>query len=198
MSRKILNPVPGHDLLIGASDTATRLVGLLRKLGQSDVPVLLQGESGTGKELAARMIYDVRGRGEFVPIDCGSLPANLIESELFGHARGAFTGATNPRRGLLQEADGGTAFFDEIGELPLEGQAKLLRCLQQREIRPVGSDWPRSCVFRIVAATNRDLAEEIRQGRFRLDLYFRLNVVNVDLPPLRDRSADIPMLVRHF
>jgi DNA-binding NtrC family response regulator len=167
-------------------------------VGQSRVPVLIQGESGTGKELLARTIYAVKPQGEFVPIDCGSLSLALLESELFGHERGAFTGAVVQRIGLLQIASGGTAFFDEIGELPPEAQAKLLRVLQQKEIRPVGGNRSQACDFRIIAATNRDLAEEVRCGRFRLDLYFRLNVIRLQLPPLRERTTDIPCLIEHF
>jgi DNA-binding NtrC family response regulator len=175
-----------------------RLGEMIRKVGRSRVSVLLQGESGTGKELVARAIYAVRPEGEFVPIDCASLAPNLIESELFGHERGAFTGAVGSRTGLLQTAHGGTAFFDEIGELPPEAQVKLLRVLQQQEIRPVGSNRSQPCSFRVIAATNRNLEEEVRCGRFRLDLYFRLNVVALELPPLRLRKEDISCLVENF
>jgi DNA-binding NtrC family response regulator len=184
--------------MIGTSPSTRRIGQLVQKVGLSRVPVLLWGESGTGKEVAARAIHDVRSQGAFVPIDCGALPSNLIESELFGHERGAFTGAQTRRVGLLQQAHGGTAFFDEVGELPLEAQAKLLRTLQQQEIRPVGSDSPRPCVFRIIAATNRDLNDEVKHKRFRLDLYYRLNVVSLQLPPLRERKEDIPLLFDHF
>ena len=162
-----------------------RLREMIGKVGRSRVSVLLQGESGTGKEVVARAIYAARPAGEFVPIDCGSLAPSLIESELFGHERGAFTGAVGSRTGLLQTAHEGTAFFDEIGELPSEAQVKLLRVLQQQEIRPVGSNSSQPCTFRVIAATNRNLEEEVRCGRFRLDPYFRLNVVALDLPPLR-------------
>ena len=184
--------------LIGQSEALQGLIDLIEKVGQSDVSVLLQGESGTGKELVARAIYGMRPEGLFVPIDCGSIPANLVESELFGHERGAFTGAQTTRKGLLETADGGTAFFDEIGELPGEAQAKLLRVLQQQELRPVGSNSSRRCSFRVIAATNRNLGEEVEQHRFRLDLYYRLNVVTLELPPLRQRLSDIPILVRYF
>ena len=184
--------------MVGTSAPFRKVLELVQKVGNSEVAVLLQGESGTGKELVARMIYETKAKGQFVPIDCGALPPNLVESELFGHERGAFTGALSARTGLLQAANGGTAFFDEIGELPAEGQAKLLRSLQQQEIRPVGSDRSRPCRFRIIAATNRNLAEEVKAGRFRLDLYFRVNVVTLDIPPLRERKEDIPALVDHF
>ena len=184
--------------LIGQSEALHKLIELMEKVGKSDVSVLLQGESGTGKELVARAIYGFRPEGEFVPIDCSSIPSSLVESELFGHERGAFTGAQNSRKGLLEAADGGTAFFDEIGELPGEAQAKLLRVLQQQELRPVGSNTSRRCSFRVIAATNRNLGEEVERQRFRLDLYYRLNVVTLELPPLRERRSDIPILIQHF
>jgi DNA-binding NtrC family response regulator len=186
------------NLLIGTSLPMLRLREMIGKVGRSRVSVVLQGESGTGKELVARAIYAAKPEGEFVPIDCGSLAPTLIESELFGHQRGAFTGAIGSRTGLLQTAHGGTAFFDEIGELPLEAQVKLLRVLQQQEIRPVGSSHSQPCSFRVIAATNRNLEEEVQCGRFRMDLYFRLNVVALELPPLRHRKDDIPMLVENF
>jgi DNA-binding NtrC family response regulator len=187
-----------HNLLTGTSQPMLRLLEMIRKVGGSRVSVLLQGESGTGKELVARAIYAAKPEGEFVPIDCGSLVPNLIESELFGHERGAFTGAVGSRTGLLQSAHGGTAFFDEIGELPSEAQVKLLRVLQQQEFRPVGGNRSQPCSFRVIAATNRNQEEEVRCGRFRLDLYFRLNVVALELPPLRHRKDDIPSLVEDF
>ncbi len=162
---------------IGNSEPSRRVARLVQQLGASQVPVLLYGETGVGKEVAARAIHNVRKQGSFVTIDCGALPTTLIESELFGYVRGAFTGALNARMGLLQKADGGTAFFDEIGELPLEAQVKLLRVLQQREVRPIGSNVSAPCTFRVIAATNKDLKEEVRCGRFRLDLYYRLDVV---------------------
>jgi two-component system response regulator HydG len=185
-------------VLTGTSKPMLRLCEMIRKVGRSQVSVLLQGESGTGKEVVARSIYAAKPEGEFVPIDCGSLVPTLIESELFGHERGAFTGASGSRTGLLQTAHGGTVFFDEVGELPAEAQVKLLRVLQQREIRPVGSNRSQPCSFRAIAATNRNLEEEVRCGRFRLDLYFRLNVVALEIPPLRDRKEDIPCLVDDF
>jgi transcriptional regulator with PAS, ATPase and Fis domain len=160
--------------------------------------VLVQGESGTGKELVARAIYGLRPEGPFVPIDCSAISANLVESELFGHERGAFTGAQSARKGLLEAADGGTAFFDEIGELPAEAQAKLLRVLQEQYVRPIGSNVSRPCRFRVIAATNRNLADEVERHNFRLDLYYRLNVLTLELPPLRERLGDIPILLEHF
>ena len=184
--------------LVGTSAAMQKLMDLIRKVGSSDVSVLVQGESGTGKELVARAIYRLNPRGEFVPIDCGALSVNLAESELFGHEKGAFTGAADSRKGLLETAHGGTAFFDEIGELPPEVQAKLLRVLQQHEVRPLGANRVRPCKFRVIAATNRNLAEEVENRRFRLDLYYRLNVVTLEIPPLRKRQADIPILVEHF
>src|ERR1017187_5993543 len=184
--------------LVGTSKAIQTLHELIQKVGSTDISVLVQGESGTGKELVARAIYDFRPRGEFVPIDCGALSANLVESELFGHERGAFTGAEGARKGLLETAHGGTAFFDEVGELPGEVQAKLLRVLQQHEVRPLGANRAKPCRFRVIAATNRNLSEEVENRRFRLDLYHRLNVVTLDIPPLRDRRTDIPILVDHF
>src|ERR1700761_4983393 len=161
---------------VGTAKSLRKPLEMIQKLGASSVPVLIHGESGTGKEVAAQAIHQIRGKGAFVAIDCGSLPAHLIESELFGHERGAFTGATHSRTGLLELADGGTAFLDEIGELPLDAQAKLLRVLQEQQVRPVGSNRPRKVDFRIIAATNRDLKKEVARGRFRLDLYYRLDV----------------------
>jgi DNA-binding NtrC family response regulator len=159
---------------------------------------LIQGESGTGKEVAARSLYNAAPRGQFVPIDCASLVGTMMESELFGHVRGAFTGAVDAKRGLIELAHGGTAFFDEIGELPLELQVKLLRVLQEQELRPLGSLQRIKIDVRIVAATNRDLQKEVAAGRFREDLFHRLNVVRLTLPPLRERKEDIPLLIERF
>jgi DNA-binding NtrC family response regulator len=170
---------------------------LVQKLGRSNSPVLLLGETGTGKEVAARAIHLAGGHGPFVAIDC-SLLGTLLESELFGHTRGAFTGAVANKPGMLEMAEGGTAFFDEIGELPLDVQAKLLRVLQEREIRALGSVAGRKAHFRPIAATHRDLGEEVACGRFRQDLFYRLNVVKLRLPALRDRKEDIPELAAHF
>jgi len=167
------------------------------KIGPTNAPVLLQGETGTGKEVVARAIHAVATEGPFVAIDCSTV-GTLLESELFGHTKGAFTGAVAQKTGLLEAADGGTAFLDEIGELPLDLQAKLLRVLQEKEVRPLGAVSPRRTNFRVIAATNRDLASEVARGAFRRDLYYRLNVVKMRLPPLRDRAEDIPELVSHF
>jgi DNA-binding NtrC family response regulator len=184
--------------IVGQSPRIRHILRLVEKLGKGRWPVLLLGETGTGKEVIARAIHDVAGAGAFVPIDCSSLVGPLMESELFGHARGAFTGAVGQKTGLIEMAHEGTAFFDEIGEVPLDLQSKLLRVLQEKEFRPVGSLVQRRSDFRIIAATNRDLAKEVEKGTFRRDLYYRLNVVNLRLAPLRDRREDIPALIGHF
>lgn len=171
---------------------------MIEKLGNCRWPALLLGETGTGKEVVAREIYSRTAEGPFVTIDCSSMVGPLMESELFGHVKGAFTGAAGAKVGLIEAANGGTAFFDEIGELPLDLQAKLLRVLQEKEFRPLGSLNTRRSDFRIVAATNRDLAKEVEKGTFRRDLYFRLNVINIRLAPLRERKEDIPLLINHF
>jgi DNA-binding NtrC family response regulator len=183
---------------VGRSSRIVQLRSQIEKLGIRRSPVLIQGESGTGKEVAARSLYNAAPRGLFVPIDCGSLVGTMMESELFGHVRGAFTGATDAKRGLIELANGGTAFFDEIGELPLELQFKLLRVLQEQELRPLGSLQRIKIDVRVVAATNRDLQKEVSAGRFREDLFHRLNVVRLTLPPLRERKEDIPLLVERF
>ncbi len=174
------------------------MLRLVEKLGKGRWPALILGETGTGKEAVARAIHDANPTGPFVTIDCSSLVGPLMESELFGHAKGAFTGAFASKIGLIEAANGGTAFFDEIGELPLELQAKLLRVLQEKEFRPIGSLQTKRSDFRIVAATNRDLAKEVAKGTFREDLYYRLNVVSVRIAPLRDRKDDLPVLITHF
>jgi len=185
-------------LLVGQSVRTRQVLRLMEKLGKCRWPALLLGETGTGKEVAARGIHNISASGPFVTIDCSSMVGPLMESELFGHVRGAFTGAATTKIGLIESANGGTAFFDEIGELPLDLQAKLLRVLQEKEFRPVGSLTTRRSDFRIIAASNRDLAREVEKGTFRRDLFFRLNVVNIKIPPLRDRKEDVPELVNHF
>jgi sigma-54 dependent transcriptional regulator, flagellar regulatory protein len=185
-------------LLVGDSSPMRQLGRMIEKVAMSRAPVLLLGESGTGKELVARAIYDANPAGQFVPIDCGSLVGPLMESELFGHTKGAFTGAGVSKRGLIELADGGTAFFDEIGDLPLELQVKLLRLLQEREFRPVGSLERRKVDIRIIAATHRNLESRVTEGTFRQDLYYRLNVGRIRLVPLRERKDDIPRLANHF
>jgi two-component system, NtrC family, response regulator AtoC len=190
----------GFGEFVGTSAAMQRVYELIMKVSEKRHPVLILGESGTGKELVARAIhtYGPLREKSFVPVDCGALTPNLIESELFGHVRGAFTGASQARTGLLAVAGGGTVFLDEIGELPVELQAKLLRALQEREVRPLGSNDPVPMQARILAATNRILEASIEKGTFRGDLYFRLNVVSIQLPPLREHKADIPALVQYF
>ena len=184
--------------LVGGSSRFRQVLKLASKLGRGNWPVLVLGETGTGKELVARTIHRHGSGGPFVTIDCSAMVGPLMESELFGHVKGSFTGASVTKLGLIEQADGGTAFFDEIGELPLDLQAKLLRVLQEREFRPVGSVQVRKSSFRVIAATNRNLAQEVERGTFRRDLYYRLNVVTMRLSPLRDRREDLPMLIEHF
>src|ERR1700688_139489 len=186
------------NILVGQSPRIRNVMRMVEKLGRCRWPVLLLGETGTGKEVVARAIHNINPVGPFVTIDCSSLVGPLMESELFGHVKGAFTGAIGQKIGLIESANGGTAFFDEIGELPLDLQAKLLRVLQEKEFRPVGSLTTRRSDFRIIAATNRDLAKEVEKGTFRRDLFFRLNVINIRLSPLRERREDIPTLINHF
>ena len=171
---------------------------LVTRMGKSRFPVLILGETGTGKEVAARAIHNTDGQGPFVVVDCSSLVGPLMESELFGYAKGAFTGAHNQKLGLLDAAHGGTAFFDEIGELPMELQMKLLRVLQEKEFRAIGGLAQRSSNFRVLAATNRNLLAEVEAKHFRQDLFYRLNVMRLRLPPLRERREDIPTLIGHF
>jgi len=171
---------------------------LVARVSKSRFPVLVLGETGTGKEVVARAIHNLEGRGRFVVVDCSSLAAPLIESELFGHRKGSYTGAYADKLGLLDEANGGTAFFDEIGELPLELQMKLLRVLQEKEFRAIGATNTRTSNFRVIAATNRNLEVEVAEKRFRQDLYYRLNVMKLRVPALRDHKEDIPVLISHF
>ena len=198
--REELRSRPGFGGLIGVSSKMQRVYHLIEKVAAHTCPVLVLGESGTGKELVARSIHfsSARRQRPFVPVDCSALAPTLIESELFGYSKGAFTGALQNRRGLLEVADGGTVFLDEIGDLPIDLQAKLLRALQEKEVKPVGSTERIGINVRVIAATHRDLEDSIRKGSFRQDLYFRLNVVQVKLPPLRERKPDIPLLVNSF
>jgi two-component system response regulator HydG len=198
--REQLRTRPGFGGLIGVSAKMQRVYKMVEKVSQHNYPVLILGESGTGKELVARSVHfsGVRKNKPFVPVDCAGLVPTLIESELFGYVKGAFTGAQHGRTGLLESGNGGTVFLDEIGDLPVDLQAKLLRALQEREIRPVGATERVHIDLRIIAATNRDLESAIRTGAFRQDLYFRLNVVQIKLPPLRERKTDIPLLVHSF
>lgn len=198
--REQLRTRPGFAGLIGVSAKMQRVYKVIEKVSQHTYPVLILGESGTGKELVARSIHfnGPRKQKPFVPVDCSSLVPTLIESELFGYVKGAFTGATHTKMGLLEAAQEGTLFLDEVGDMPVDLQAKLLRALQEREVKPVGSTDRISINVRVIAATNRDLEIAIREGRFRQDLYFRLNVVQIKLPPLRDRKTDIPLLVNSF
>jgi DNA-binding NtrC family response regulator len=184
--------------LVGQSPAIREIRAKIEQLETSKAPVLLLGESGTGKEVIARALHDSAGRGAFVPIDCGSLVGPLMESELFGHVKGAFTGASENKKGLIEIANGGTAFFDEIGDLPLDLQVKLLRLLQEREYRPVGSLHRQKVDIRVIAATHRDLTREVERGTFRQDLFYRLNVVKIRVPPLRERKEDIPLLMERF
>jgi two-component system response regulator HydG len=198
--RERLRLSQGLGSMIGRSAEMEKLYRILSKVAQSTHPVLVLGESGTGKELIARTIhaYGPNAYKPFLPVDCGSLVPTLIESELFGYVKGAFTGAVKSKDGLFVSAEGGTVFLDEIGELTLDLQAKLLRALQEKEVRPVGATHRVPIKARIVAATNRDLAVMVEKGTFRKDLFYRLNVVNLRLPPLRDRRDDIPLLAAHF
>ncbi len=198
--REQLGSRPGFGGLIGVSPKMQKVYKLIEKVSQHRYPVLLLGESGTGKELVARSVHfsGPRHKAPFAPVDCSALVPTLIESELFGYVKGAFTGAMQSKVGLLEAAHGGTLFLDEIGDLPVDLQAKLLRALQEREVKPVGSTERVPINVRIIAATNRDLENSLRSGTFRQDLYFRLNVVQIKLPPLRERKSDIPLLVNYF
>jgi DNA-binding NtrC family response regulator len=187
-------------LLVGTSAAMRKLRGALERLATQDVSILIRGERGTGKELVARALHErgTRRQRRFVALDCGAIPEALIDSELFGHARGAFTGATADRAGVFLEADGGTLFLDEIGEVPMAVQARLLRVLQEGEVRPVGGSGVRSVDVRVIAATHVDLTTAVEQTRFRQDLFYRLNVVVLSVPPLRERLEDLPILAAHF
>jgi DNA-binding NtrC family response regulator len=186
--------------LIGGNARMREIYSILEKIAPTATTVVIDGETGTGKEVVAQTIHNLspRARGELVVFDCGAVPPNLIESELFGHEKGSFTGAMMTRTGLFEQADGGTLFLDELGEMPIDLQPKLLRVLEQREVRRVGSGKAQKVDVRIIAATNRNLEDEVRAGRFRQDLFYRLSVVRLHLPSLRDRADDIPLLVQHF
>jgi DNA-binding NtrC family response regulator len=185
---------------LGASPAMRRLFELLPRIAKADATVLLEGETGTGKSLIASAMHEdsPRAKGPFVVVDCGAIPPNLIESELFGHEKGSFTGATTTRIGAFEAARGGTLFLDEIGELPLDMQPKLLRALEERMIKRIGRNDSIALDIRLIAATNRELRREINEGRFRSDLYYRLNTIRVRVPPLRERREDIPLLVAHY
>ena len=186
--------------IIGQSDAMQRVYEIVTQISDLPANVLIEGESGTGKELIARAIHQnsSRASGPFVAVNCAAIPENLLESELFGYVRGAFTDARKDRRGLFQEASGGILFLDEISEIPLALQAKLLRLLEDKEVRPLGANQSEKVDARVVSASNRNLAEQVQSGKFRQDLYYRLNVIRIELPALRQRSQDIPLLVNHF
>ena len=188
------------DEIVGSAPDFRAALAIAAKAARARVPVLLEGESGVGKEVVAEAIHAAspRARKPMVAVNCGAIPANLVESELFGHEKGAFTGAFERKIGRFQEADGGTLFLDEVGDMPLDAQVKLLRVLQEGKIHPLGARHARTVDVRVIAATNRRLAEEVEAGRFREDLYYRLNVVQVAIPPLRDRLSDVPALARHL
>jgi len=186
--------------LIGRSPAMQEVMRLVRRVAPTPTTVLITGESGVGNEVVSRAIHHFSDLREhvFLPVNCGAIPENLLESQLFGHLRGAFTGATSNQEGLFQRARNGTIFLDEIGDMPLNLQVKLLRAIEDKEILPVGASTPVTVAVRVIAATNRELAELVEEGRFRDDLYYRLNVVNIEIPPLRERRDDIPPLVEHF
>jgi len=197
---KEVNRLTGAEGMETANSAMKELLDTALRVAESDATVLITGESGTGKEVLARLIHQNsnRSKDSFIGINCAAIPENLIESELFGHTKGSFTGAIKNRKGRFQSAHGGTLFLDEIGDLRPEMQVKILRAVQEKKVEPLGSDYSEDVDVRIIAATNRDLESDIRNGRFREDLYYRLSVIPLHLPPLRDRQEDIPGLVRHF
>jgi DNA-binding NtrC family response regulator len=198
--RRALRSHYGYSEIIGKSEALRGVFDLIDKVAATSANVLIQGESGTGKELVARALHFNSARNDrpFLAVNCGALTESLLESELFGHLKGSFTGAVAEKKGLFRSVEGGTLFLDEIGEMPLPLQVKLLRALQEHQVIPVGGSAPVAFDARIVAATNRRLDDEVAAGRFREDLYYRLNVVEIDIPPLRERREDIPMLIKHF
>jgi transcriptional regulator with GAF, ATPase, and Fis domain len=189
-----------NESLVGASDAMREVIEFIDKVADSDSTVLIQGESGTGKELIARLLHDHSARRErpFIPVNCGAIPDNLLESELFGHEKGAFTGALNTRTGRFEMAHGGTIFLDEVGEMPLPLQVKLLRVLQERCFERMGGSRTLDVDIRVIAATNQDLEHLVQEKRFRSDLFYRLHVIPVTMPPLRERATDVPLLINHF
>lgn len=191
---------PAMRRLLGESAAIEKVRNMIERLARGQAPVYISGESGTGKELVARLVHELGPRSEtpFVPVNCGAIPEQLMESEFFGHKKGSFTGAVQDKDGLFKAADGGTLFLDEVGDLPLAMQVKLLRAIQEKSVRPVGSQAEIKVDVRILSATHKDLHELVRQGRFRQDLYYRLNVIELHIPPLRQRADDIPMLAEHI
>ncbi|MDD2893198.1 MAG: sigma-54 dependent transcriptional regulator [Halothiobacillaceae bacterium] len=190
----------GADRLIGQTPVMRQLRAQIAKVARSQAPVFIHGESGTGKEVIARLIHDLSPRCDkpFLPINCGAIPSELMESEFFGHRKGSFTGANSDKKGLFQAAKGGTLFLDEVAELPLSMQVKLLRALQERAVRPVGASFEEAVDVRIISATHKNLAQRVQAGEFRQDLFYRLNVIQLDAPPLRERCDDIPLLASHI
>jgi two-component system, NtrC family, response regulator AtoC len=193
-------PHESFPLLIGDHPLIQKITQLIRKVAVTDATILIMGESGTGKELVARAVHALSSRADrpFIPVNCGAIPAELLESEMFGHERGAFTGAVGARAGMFQLANGGTIFLDEVGEMSGNLQVKLLRVLQDKEVRPVGADRSLKVDVRVIAASNKELAAEVDAGNFREDLFYRLQVIPIVMPPLRERRSDVPLLVRHF
>jgi len=200
LDKPIIKERRSRNRLLGETEVIKNLRGKITKLARSQAPVFINGESGSGKELVARLIHDLGGRSEqaFVPINCGAIPSELVESEFFGHKKGAFTGAIVDKQGLFQAANGGTLFLDEVADLPLMMQVKLLRAIQEKAIRPVGGHEEVNVDVRILSATHKNLAEEVKQGRFREDLFYRLHVIELVVPPLRERRADISLLANHI